>query len=162
MKREKTALCVSVTAIISALYVVLTLLSASLGLSSMVVQFRLSEALCVLSAFTPYGIIGLFLGCLISNLLVGGLVFDVIFGSFATLLGAIGTYLIGKKNPILAVIPPVFFNTLIIPFVLVYAYGAEQSLWFLFFSVGMGELLSAGVLGCFVYRCAERVRYIFK
>ena len=154
------SLCTS--AIIADLYVGLTYLCGMLGLSSGAVQLRFSEALCVLPAFTVHGIGGLFIGCLLSNLLVGGVVLDVIFGSLATLLGAVGTYLIGKRNPVLAVIPPIIANTAIIPFVLSYAYGAEESIWFLFLTVGIGEVLSAGVLGYVVWRSADRMRHIFK
>ncbi|MCP2867106.1 QueT transporter family protein, partial [Salmonella enterica] len=63
-------------------------------LASGAIQVRISEALCVLPFFTPAAIPGLFLGCLLSNLLTGCIIWDVVFGSLATLLGALGTWLI--------------------------------------------------------------------
>ena len=102
---------------IAALYGVLTLLSRLFGLDSGVIQVRFSEALCILPIFTPAAIPGLFVGCLLSNILAGGVIWDVIFGSIATLLGAIGTRFLRKK-PYLAVIPPILANAIIVPFVL--------------------------------------------
>ena len=88
MKRTKT---ITQAAIIAALYVVLTFVANTLGLARGAIQIRLSEALTILPYFTPAAIPGLFVGCLISNILVGSVLWDVIFGSIATLLGAIGT-----------------------------------------------------------------------
>ncbi len=162
LKRKNTTRRICTAALIAALYVGLTYLSSLFGLSGGVLQLRLSEALCVLPAFTPYAIPGLFFGCIISNLLMGGILLDVIFGSVATLIGAFGTYIIGKKSSALATFPPIVSNTVIIPFVLVYAYGAEEALWVLFVSIGVGECISAGVAGGLLYRAVERIRFIFK
>ncbi|MBR4018021.1 MAG: QueT transporter family protein, partial [Clostridia bacterium] len=76
---------------IAALYVALTFVSAQLGLSSGVIQLRLSEALCILPIFTPAAIPGLAIGCLLANAMTGCIVLDVILGSVATLIGAVGT-----------------------------------------------------------------------
>ena len=123
-------------AIIAALYAVLTM--ALWEISSAGIQFRLSEALCVLPAFTPAAIPGLFIGCAISNL-IGGTWVDVVFGSLATLLAAICTWRIGKVfrvglaekvslgAKLLAPLPPVICNALIIPFVLYYGYGFTEA-----------------------------------
>lgn len=137
----------TLSAAVAALYVCLTFVSGMFGLSSGVIQLRLSEAMCILPAYTVAAVPGLFVGCVISNLLSGGVVMDVIFGSIATLLGAIGTRLIGERHRLLALIPPILSNTVIIPFVLRYAYGAEDALIYMFFTVGIGEVLSCGVLG---------------
>ena len=147
IKTNKKARELTLSAVIAALYVCLTFVSGMFGLSSGVIQLRLSEAMCILPAFTAAAVPGLFVGCVISNLLAGGVVIDVVFGSIATLIGAVGTRLIGKKHPILALIPPILANTVIIPFVLRYAYGAPDALIFMFFTVGLGEVLSCGVLG---------------
>lgn len=144
------ALLVTKAAIIAALYVVLTFVSASMGLSSGVIQLRLSEMLCILPAFTPAAIPGLFVGCIVSNLLTGCMPLDVIFGSLATLIGAFGTYFL-KKRKWLTPLPPIVSNTIIVPFVLSYVYGFEGSIPFFMLTVGIGELLSCGVLGMLLY-----------
>ncbi len=141
---------------ISALYVMLTLLARLFGLDSGVIQIRFSEALCILPIFTQAAIPGLFVGCLLSNILAGAVVWDVIFGSLATLLGAIGTRAL-KGNPYLAVIPPILANTLIIPFVLAFAYGAEGSIPYFMLTIGIGEILSCGVLGHFLCRYVKKI-----
>ena len=133
-------------ALIAAMYVALTMLSQAFGLASGVIQVRISEALTILPYFTPAAIPGLFVGCLLSNILAGGVIWDVIFGSIATLLGAIFTYLL-RRVKWLAPVPPIVSNMLIIPFVLRYAYGAEDAIPFMMLTVGVGELISAGVLG---------------
>ncbi len=136
---------------VAAVYVLLTLLAAALGLASGVIQLRLSEALCVLPIFFPAAVPGLFVGCLLANLLTGAVVWDVIFGSLATLLGALGTRLLRKK-PVLALLPPILANVLIVPFVLSYAYGVPDGIPYLMLTVGIGEVLSCGVLGGLLYR----------
>ena len=135
-------------AVIAALYVVLTYLSAALGLSGQaLIQLRLSEALCILPYFTPAAVPGLALGCLLSNLLTGAHVLDIIFGTLATLLGAVGTRAL-RKYRFLAPLPPIVANTLIVPFVIRYAYlSTDVALPLLFLTVGIGEILSVGVLG---------------
>ena len=133
-------------AIIGALYVVLTQITTFLGLSSDAIQVRFSEALTILAAFTPAAIPGLTIGCFLSNIFAGCVLWDVIFGSIATLLGSIGTYLL-KKHKSLAPVPPIIFNTLIIPFVLRYAYGAPGSIGYFMITIGIGEIISCGILG---------------
>lgn len=135
-------------AIIAALYVVLTWFSALVGLSGMgAIQLRLSEALCVLPYFTASAVPGLTVGCLLANLLTGAAMPDVIFGTLATLLGALGTRIL-RRWRYLAPVPPIVANTLIVPFVIRFAYvDVSESLPFLFLTVGIGEVLSVGVLG---------------
>ncbi len=154
MKQNKTSEMTR-SALISALYVVLTLLAAALGLDSGAIQLRLSEALCVLPCFLPAAVPGLTLGCLLANVLTGGVIWDVIFGSLATLLGAIGTRLL-RKHRALAVMPPIVANTVIVPFVLAYAYGMPQGIPFLMLTVGLGEVLSCGVLGLLLYGVLDK------
>ena len=133
-------------AIIAAIYVVLTLLTNMLGLSSGAIQLRISESLCILPVFTPAAIPGLLIGCLISNVMCGCVIWDIIFGSLATLIGAVFTYFL-KGNKFLAVIPPILSNTIIIPFVLKFAYGLPEGLWYFVITIGIGEFLSCGILG---------------
>ena len=130
-------------AMIAAIYVVLTFVANAFGLANYAVQVRFSEALTILPIFT--GIPGLFIGCLISNILTGCAIPDIIFGSLATLIGAFGTRAL-KSNRFLAVLPPIAANAIIVPLILKYAYGLEP-LWFSFLTVTAGEIISCGVLG---------------
>jgi uncharacterized membrane protein len=138
----------TLAAVIAALYVVLTYLSALFGLSGQnLVQVRLSEALCILPYFTSAAVPGVTLGCLIANLLTGAHALDIVFGTLATLLGAVGTRML-RKWRFLAPLPPILANTVIVPFVLRYAYlMVDIAMPILFLTVGIGEILSVGVLG---------------
>ncbi len=134
------------SSVIAALYTALTLLSSSLGLSSGVIQVRFSEALTILPIFTPAAIPGLFVGCILANLISGSVILDVVFGSLATLLGAIFTRILRKRRN-LATLPPVLANATIVPFVLVYGYGITGSLWYFALTVALGEIISCCLLG---------------
>lgn len=147
MKRNRNrnyVLYVCQAGIIGALYTAITVLIGPLG--STAIQCRISEALCVLPFFTPAAIPGVTIGCLVSNLLTGGIWQDVVFGTVATLLGAVGARLL-RRFPWLVPLPTVIANTVIVPLVLSFAYHTEEGLPFLFLSVGIGEVLSAYVLG---------------
>lgn len=157
MKKTKT---MTQAALIAALYVVLTFVANAMGLASGAIQIRLSEALTILPCFTPAAIPGLFIGCLISNILVGSVIWDIVFGSLATLIGAIGTHYL-RKHKWLSPLPPIISNAVIVPFVLVYAYGVQDALPFLAFTVGMGEVISAGVLGMILLKSLEKHKDIF-
>ena len=146
----------TMASLIAALYVVLTLLARLFGLDSTAIQLRFSEALCILPIFTPAAIPGLFVGCLLSNILTNCVIWDVIFGSLATLLGAIGTRVL-RKNKYLAIVPPILSNALIIPFVLSFAYNVEESIPFLMLTVGIGEIISCGVLGLFLHSALKKL-----
>lgn len=116
--------------IIAAIYVVLTAFAKSVNLADGAVQCRFSEVLTVLPFFTEAAIPGVSLGCLLANLLMGGNPIDIIFGTFATFLGCLGTYKL-RRHKFLCTLPPVLANTLIIPFILRYAYGIEASMPFI-------------------------------
>ena len=149
-------------AIIAALYVVLTEFAAMLGLASQPIQLRFSETLNALCLFTPYAIPGMFIGCLIANLVTGAVVWDVIFGSIATLIGAIGVYLL-RKNKILALVCPVVSNAVIIPFVLTYAYGLSDGILYFVLTVGIGQIISCTVLGYFLAKAVDkRKKWLFR
>ncbi len=139
-------------AMTAALYVGLTFLSYACGLDKGAVQLRLSEALCVLGAFTPAAIPGVSIGCFLANIFTNCHPLDVVFGTLATLLGVLGSYalrfLLRKKIAFCLIsLPNIFFNTLIVPLVLQYAYGVTDGYFFLVLTVGAGELLSSGFLG---------------
>lgn len=158
MKRNNKALFITQAAVIAALYVVLTYFASALGLSNGAIQIRFSEALTILPFFTPAAIPGLFIGCILANMLSGAVVWDIVFGSLATLIGAVFTYLLRKKSKWLAPLPPIVSNTVIIPFVLTYAYGVPDGLPFLMLTVGIGEVISCGVLGIILLKCLEKHR----
>lgn len=159
--KKKTQFLVH-AALIAALYVVLTWLSNSMGLANHAIQVRFSEALTILPYFTPAAIPGLFIGCLISNTLTGCMLLDIIFGSLATLLGALGTYALRKFTKWLAPLAPILANTLIVPFVLAFVYRFEGSVPYFMLTVGIGEILSCGVLGMILLNVLEKYRkYIF-
>ncbi|MBQ2809543.1 MAG: QueT transporter family protein [Clostridia bacterium] len=164
MKDSKNkTLSIAYSAIIATLYVALTWLSNALGLASLAIQLRLSEALCVLSAFTPFAPLGMFVGCLISNLTMGSAPLDIIFGSLATLIGA---YLGSKmKNKWLVPIPTVLANTIIVPFVIIISYTNEALSLGLYaitaLGVFAGEVASAYVLGMLLLIAMEKHK-IFK
>ena len=136
--------------IIAALYVVLTLISSAVGLASGAIQVRLSDALTILPTLTVSAVPGLTVGCVLANLITGCAPGDVIFGSLATLIGAIGTRLM-RKTPRLAWIPPVLANAAIVPIVLMKVYGVEDAWWYLVLTVGAGELIACGLLGLLLY-----------
>ena len=135
---------------IAALYVALTYFSSLFGLANGAIQFRISEALCILPIFLPEAVPGLFVGCLISNLITSANVFDIIFGSLATLIGAVGARLLRKLPAGLlwtATLPTVLSNMLIVPPVLIFAYGVTDAYLWLVLTVGIGEIVCAGVGG---------------
>lgn len=163
MKKRNLSAALYVTrgAIVAATYVALTYLASMLGLSSGVIQFRISEALCILPVFMPEAIPGLVIGCLLSNILTGCVLWDVIFGTVATLIGAVGAYLLRKlpkKLIWIATLPTILANAIIVPFVLTYAYGAEGGYLYFMLTVGIGELVCAGVGGVMLYFATKKAR----
>lgn len=159
--KENKVLFMTQAAMIAAVYVVLCVVFAPVSYGP--IQARIAEAMTILPYFTPAAIPGLFIGCLIANLLGGSIMLDVVFGSLATLLGAVGTYLLRKKNHFLAPLPPILANTLIVPFVLRYGYGEPLSIPFLMGTVGIGEVLVCGLFGMVLLLVLERYRrVIFK
>jgi len=149
--RNNYARNIAMGGVIAALYVVLTVVANALGLASGAVQVRFSEALTIMPVFTASAIPGLTVGCVLANLITGCAPWDVVFGSLATLLGAVGTRLLRKK-PLLAWIPPVVSNMLIVPIVLQQVYGVPDVWWYLVLTVGAGEVISCGILGLLLYR----------
>ena len=133
-------------AVIAAIYTVLTIIAAGFDLASGAIQVRFSEALTVLPFFTPAAIPGLTIGCVISNIVTGCALPDIIFGSLATFLGAIGSYAL-RRNRYLCSVPPIVSNALIIPFVLSFAYHIPGGIPYFMLTVGAGEVISCLFLG---------------
>ncbi|MDO4622169.1 MAG: QueT transporter family protein [Eubacteriales bacterium] len=147
--KNKGVLFLTQAAMIAAIYVVLTYVLAPFSFGE--VQLRVAEMLTILPLFTPAAIPGLFVGCLIGNILGGAILPDIIFGSLATLIGAYGTWMLRKANPFLAPLPPIIANTIIVPLVLRFAYGLNTPIWFMMVTIGIGEVLGCGVLGIALY-----------
>ena len=146
-------------AMIAAIYVVLTIFISAFNLASGAIQIRISEALTILPAFTPAAIPGLFLGCLISNLITGAMLPDIIFGSLATLLGAFGSYFVRKWKWAVPV-PPILSNMIIIPFILAYVYQMPGGVPYFMLTIGIGEVISCGVLGMILYGTIAKYRNV--
>ncbi len=159
-KARNSLIYICETSAIAALYIVITIAIGPLG--SAAIQCRIPEAMCVLAIFTPAAVPGLTIGCLISNFATGCLWQDILFGTLATLIGAIGARLL-RRIWWLVPLPTVVANTLIIPFVLAYAYHAPEGIPFLMLTVGIGEVISAYVLGIALYFALRKnAKYIFK
>ena len=154
--KNKKALFITQAAVIAALYVVLVVVFNYISFGP--IQFRVAEALTILPYFTPAAIPGLFIGCILANVIGGAVIWDIIFGSIATLIGAVFTYLLRNKSKFLAPLPPVLANTIIVPWVLKYAYGAEEMVWFMAVTVGIGEILACYVLGMILLFALNKVR----
>lgn len=152
--RNQKLIYLSQAAVIAALYVVLTFIAALMGLASGAIQVRLSEALCVLPCFTAAAVPGLFVGCIVANLLTGCALWDVVFGSIATLIGAVLCRVL-RRYRLPALIPNILSNTIIVPLVLMYVYGTPETFWYLALTVGIGEIISCGVLGWLLGRVLE-------
>lgn len=157
MKKSNTAF-LSQAAMIAAVYVVLTYVFAPFSFGE--IQVRVAEALTILPLFTPAAVPGLFIGCLTGNILGGAILPDIIFGSTATLLGALFTYQLFRDRPLLAPLPPIIANTLIVPFVLRFGYGIALPIPFMMLTVGIGEVLSCGVLGLALYFALRKYKNI--
>ncbi|MBE5859788.1 MAG: QueT transporter family protein [Butyrivibrio sp.] len=155
--RNKKLLFLIQAAMIAALYCVLTAIAAGFNLASGAIQVRFSEALCVLPFFTPAAVPGVIVGCFLSNILTGCALPDIIFGTLATAIGAVLSYLL-RKNRILVTIPPVISNMIIIPFVLRFAYGVPDGIPFLALTVGAGEVISCVVFGSILITALMPVR----
>ena len=139
--KNKSVLFMAQAAMIAAIYVVLTIVFAPFSFGE--VQVRIAEALTILPVFTPAAIPGLFIGCLIGNILGGALLPDIIFGSLATLIGALFTYLLRKRSKFLAPLPPILANIVVVPFVLRYAYGVLLPIPFTMLTVASARLFHA-------------------
>ena len=156
MNRKQTLRHLVTSAVIAAAYAVLSLVSTALGLAFGPVQLRLSEVLCILPLYTPGAVWGLVIGCVISNLFSPLGLIDIVFGSVATLLGAVFTYLLRNcRFRAISLLPPVVFNALIV--------GAELCLFTEevgFFAaaagVAVGQTLAVIVCGLPLTRFLDR------
>lgn len=159
--QDKKTRLMTESALIAAVYVALVLLFKPISFGA--IQFRIAEALCILPFFSLSAVPGLALGCLLGNFFSGAAMPDVLFGTLATLLAAILSYKLRDINKWLVCLPPILANAIIVPFVLQYAYGVPDDYFFLFATVGIGEILAVGVLGNILLLALEgRKEVIFR
>lgn len=157
--KDKKILFITQASMIAAIYVVLTFLANALGLASGVIQVRLSEMLTVLPYFTSAAIPGVSIGCLLSNILTGCSLLDIIFGTLATLIGGVGSYLL-RKHKFLVPLPPILANTIIVPWVLRISYGVPDAIPYMMATVGIGEVISCGILGMILLVALNKYKHI--
>ena len=153
---NKKILTLTQAAMIAAVYVVLTYVFSAFSFGQ--VQIRIAEALTILPVFTPAAVPGLFIGCLIGNITGGAVLPDIIFGSLATLAGAIGTRVLRKKNPIVCTLPPILSNVIVVPLVLRFAYGVLLPIPVMMLTVRIGEVIGCGVLGVGLYTVLKKYK----
>ena len=152
--------------IIAALYIALTYLAMALGLDKNAIQIRFSEALIVLAFITPAAIPGLYVGCLLANILTACAPLDILIGPLATLIGATGAYLIGKMSNkkvarFICTIPNIIANTIIVTIVCYICYTAPDAqtisiIPFYAITIAIGEIISCGVLGTILLLGSEK------
>ena len=159
-RRALGAVYLTRAAIVAAIYITLTLVSSFFGLDKGLIQLRFSEALCILPMLFPAAVPGLYVGCLLANILTGCAIWDIIFGSAATLIGAVGAYLcryLPEKIKFIGTLPNAVSNTLIVPLILMYAYGLDGGYLALMWPIALSELLCACVFGTILYYPLKKI-----
>lgn len=152
--------------LIAAVYVVLSLALAPITFGAL--QFRVSEALTLLPIFSPYAIVGVTLGCLLSNLIGAALgltpAVDILFGTLATLLAGLATWALRdvrvRSIPLAAALPPILINAVVIGWEIAFFFLQGESFWPGFWAsalgVGLGQLAACGVLGLLLVTTLEK------
>jgi len=159
--KNKGILFLTQAAMIAAIYVVLTFIFKPISFGE--VQVRIAEALTILPVFTPAAIPGLFVGCLLGNTIGGAALPDIIFGSLATLFGALGTYALRQKLPVIATLPPIISNVIIIPLILRYVYSVPFAIPLLMLFILAGQIVSCTGLGLLLHKAVDKNKhFIFK
>jgi len=161
--KKKMTLFITQAAVIAALYVALTYISSAMGLAYNSVQFRLSEILTVLPVFTPAAIPGLTLGCFLANISSPFGIIDILCGTLATFLASIVTYAVRnitlKGLPVLATIPPVLFNAVIIGLEIWYLDGKTPEIFFISaLQVAAGQAVMCIIAGLVFVRAVKNTR----
>jgi uncharacterized membrane protein len=154
---NKKTLYVTQSAVIAAIYVVLVFVFQYTSFGP--IQFRIAEALTILPYYTPAALPGVTIGCLLSNLLFRADIIDIIFGTAATLIAAYLSYQL-RTNKYLVPIPPILINALIIPWVLKFAYFEADPIPLMMLTVGLGQIVSAGILGMVLLFSLDKVKNI--
>ncbi|WFR57329.1 QueT transporter family protein [Anaerocolumna sp. AGMB13025] len=154
---SKKTLYITQAALIAAIYVVLVIIFKPISFTY--IQVRIAEALTILPYFTPAGIPGVTIGCLLANVVSGSDMLDIIFGTLATLVGAIGSYVL-RKHKFLIPLPPILANSIVVPWILRYAYAVPLSIPFMMLTVGIGEVISCGIIGLILLFVLNRHRNV--
>jgi uncharacterized membrane protein len=144
----------ALASVIAALYAALTLLLAPISYGE--IQLRVAEALCVLPLFTPAAIPGLFVGCLLANLLGGNGPWDVALGSLTTLAAAFLTWRLRKAHLAVALAPPVLFNAVVVGAMLGALYIPDVPIPMLMLSVGLGQFAAVYLFGWLLVRAIRK------
>ena len=158
-------------AVIGAAYAALTMALAPISYGP--IQMRVSEALCVLPFFMPCATWGLFIGCMIANLISAAGVWDVVFGSLATLGACLCIQALGQRGRgasswlrvILAMLMPVVWNAFIVGGMLTWSFTdtkvfrISRQFWIFAAEVGLGELIVMFVLGIPFLKLLEHSRW---
>ena len=142
--------------LIAAIYTALCLVLHPISFGFGGVELRVSEALTLLPALMPSAVPGLFIGCLLANLMGGATLLDIVFGSLTTLVAAMLTRKFREK-PLLAAFWPVILNALVIGALLRYAYGLAMPLWLCMLSIGAGQAIACYAIGLPVMRMMKRI-----
>ncbi len=153
MKKRSTIRSLTLAAMVASLYTALTLVFQPISFQQ--IQFRISEALTLLPVLFVEAVPGLTIGCLISNMIAGANMYDVVFGTLATFLAALFTRLL-RKNDWLAALPPVVCNGVIIGLVLTYAYGIPL-FWLNMLTVSLGQAVVCCGLGVPLVKAFRRM-----
>ena len=144
--------------VIASIYALLTIVLAPISYGA--VQVRISEALTVLPFFTPAAVPGLFVGCIAANIMSPYGLADLIFGSAASLIGAIGSYLLRKK-PLLVPLAPVISNGIIVGAMLYYVYEVPLPLIVQMLYVALGEVVACYAIGYHLMKYLNKYKRIF-
>ena len=154
---HKKTLFITEAAVIGAIYTVLVMMFIPISYGP--IQVRIAEALTILPYFTPAAIPGVTIGCFLSAILNGADILDIIFGTLATLIAAILSYRL-RRYKYLVPIPPIVVNAIVIPWVLHFAYGFTEAIPFMMMTVGIGEVIAAGVLGSVLLLALDKIKHL--
>lgn len=142
--------------LIAAIYTALCLILHPISFGFAGIELRVSEALTLMPVIMPAAVPGLFIGCLLANLLGGATMLDVVFGSLTTLVAAVLTRKC-RNRPVLAAFWPVILNAVVIGALLRYAYGVAMPLWLCMVSIGAGQAVACYALGLPMMRMMRRL-----
>ena len=160
--RKFTVKDLTLAAMVAALYAVMSYFGNIFGLSYGPIQFRYSEALIAFAALTPAAVPGLTIGCVLSNLGSAQLgIYDIVFGSLATLLAALFAYLFRKIRvrgmPLLSLAGNVVFNAFIIAGMIVLVAGTPELFWINVVQIFISELAATYALGLPLFLLMDRL-----